>query len=430
MPKKGYTKKTSRSRRKSPAELKARISLKEEGQVQLSLPLPHLLAAAHGAVESLAGEVGLLVIKALIEDEVEQLAGARYVHDQDRLASRWGKEEGYVVFGGRKVPIERPRVRQQGGKEIPLQRYQIFQQERMENSIAGRILRGVSTRNYAGVLDDFCDGYGIEKSSVSRQWKAATVKELGNLLERPLHDLDLAVIMVDGISFHDSLLVVAIGVAFDGTKQILGIWDGATENSAVVTALLENLVERGLKTTRRLLFVIDGSKALKKGIVTVFGKSAIIQRCQIHKMRNVISHLPETHHTTIQRELHAAWGMTSFKEAYKALQKTLTRVERLSPGAAASLREGLEETLTLHKLEVPEKLRKGLRTTNTIESIFARNRELCKNVKRWRNAEMALRWASTMLLHAEKKFRRVNGHRHMPELVRALDHVDNVEAVA
>ncbi len=431
MTKKKYRKKKSRSRRKSPRSPHGRVVSTGNGEVQLALPIPQLLAAAHGAIEALAGEAGLLIMKALIDEEVEQIAGKRYAHDGEREAVRWGHEEGFVVFAGRKVPMKRPRVREVGGTEVPLERYGMFQNdERMRGSVSQRVLRGVSTRNYAGVIDEVCDGYGIQKSSVSRHWKAATTKELAAMMERPLGDLDLVAIMIDGISFDEFRVVVALGVDSEGEKHVLGLWDGAKENGAIVTALLENLVERGLDVDRRYLFVIDGGKALKKGIRSVFGKDAIIQRCQVHKERNVLDHLPDGHQTTIKRALRAAWGMTSYKEAKKALDRIVRKLESLSPGAAASLREGLEETLTLHRLQVPEPLRRFLRSTNPIESMFARARALCRNVKRWRNANMALRWGATMLRHAESKFRRVFGYRSMPQLVKILNRVDNKEAVA
>ena len=428
--KKRYRTKTKRSRRKSPSSPRWR-AVSADGELQLALPIPQLLAATHGAVEALAGEAGLLVIKALIDEEVEQLAGRRYKHDPQREGVRWGKDEGFVVFDGNKVPVHRPRVRGADGGEVQLQRYRMFQsKDRSQESVVKHILRGVSTRDYEGVVDDLCDGYGVQKSSVSRHWKAATAKELAALVERPLEDLDLCVLMVDGISFHEFTLVVALGVTSDGRKHVLGIWDGATENGAVVKALLEGLVERGLPIDRNYLFVIDGSKALRKGIVSVFGRSAVIQRCLVHKERNVLSHLPDSRQATIRRALRAAWGMRDHDEAKKALERLASKLDALSPSAAASLREGLEETLTLHRIDAPVELRNFLRTTNPIENIFARTRELCRNVKRWSSADMALRWASTMLLHAERKFRRVIGHRQIPVLVQRLLDLDKEEAVA
>ncbi len=236
--------------------------------------------------------------------------------------------------------------------------------------------------------------------------------------------------MIDGIHFHDFTLVVSLGIAVDGAKHLLGIWDGATENATVVTALLENLVDRGLSREKGYLFVVDGSKALRKGINSVFGKQAAIQRCQVHKERNVVSHLPESHQVMIRRALRAAWGMKSHADAKKALDQLASKLDDLSPGAAASLREGLEESITIHRLQVADELRHVLRSTNAIENIFARTRELCRNVKRWSSADMALRWATTMLLHAEARFRRVIGHERMPALVEAVRNLDKKEAVA
>lgn len=424
-------KKVTRSKRIPSSARKGRVLKIEEGEVQLSLPIPRLLGAMHGALESLAGEAGLLVMRALIDEEVEQLVGRRYEHGEGRSASRWGSEEGYVVFGGSKVPMRRPRVRSVDGKEVPLQRYRSFRGDgRMQGEIARRVLRGVSTRDYAGVIDDMCEGYGIQKSSVSRHWKAASAKELAGLVERRLDELSLAVIMLDGVHFHDFTLMVALGIAVDGKKHVLGIWDGASENAGVVTALLENLIERGLSRERDYLFVLDGAKALRKAVVAVFGKRAAIQRCQIHKQRNVLAHLPDRHQRLIRRGLAAAWGMKTHADAKAALEALAVKLDDLSPGAAASLREGLEDTITVHRLEVDVGLRHVLSSTNAIENIFARTRELCRKVKQWSSADMALRWASTMLLHAEKSFRRVIGHRYMSALIEKLARVDRKEAVA
>ena len=426
-----YRKKTSRSRRKPSTSGSGRVVSAQDGVIQLAFPIPHVLAATHGAIESLCGEVGLLVMKALIDDEVEQRAGTRYSHDDDCDLVRWGHEEGYVIFGGKKVPFRRPRVRQKSGGEVELERYQMFQsEERIEKAVSRRVARSVSTRNYQDILDDICDGYGIQKSSVSRHLKASTAKELAALMERPLDGADFVAIMIDGISFHDYLLVAALGVDSEGTKHILGLWDGATENSVVVKELLENLVERGLDTERNYLFVIDGSKALKKASVSVFGKRAAIQRCQIHKERNVLAHLPDRRQATIRRDLRAAWGMKTEKDALKSLKKVASNLETISPGAAASLKEGMEETITLQRLGVPVELWKTLRSTNLIEGTFARTRELCRNVKRWSSADMALRWASAMLLFAEKNFRRVGGHKELHRLLDKLKGIDKEEAVA
>jgi len=220
-----------------------------EGQAcfQMVLPMSPLLSEVAGAIEQTASQAGLLMMKALIDEEVEQIAGARYGHQADREATYWGHDEGHVVFSGRKVALSRPRVRTVEGREVPLQRYQAFAHpQRMQESVSQRILRRVSTRDYAGVLDDVCDGYGIEKSSVSRQWKAASSRQLKEMLERPLGGLDLCVLLLDGKEFHDFTLIVALGVDREGRKHVLGLGSGATENSEVCGALLDDLIERGL----------------------------------------------------------------------------------------------------------------------------------------------------------------------------------------
>ncbi len=329
------------------------------------------------------------MIQSLIERDVTQLVGPRYAHAPDRQAVRWGSEEGFVTYGGRKVPIRRPRVRSTDGKEVPVRAYEAFQDDsRMGAQVSQRILRGVSTRNYEGPLDDFCDGYGIQRSSVSRHWKVATEKELRALFERDLSSQEFAVIMIDGIRFQESLQVAAVGMTSDGKKEVLGIWEGATEYATVVTELLADLVKRGLDSNRRYLFVIDGSKGLRRGIEAVFGNKAEVHRCHPHKARNVLSHRPDTHHLLVRRAMKSAWGMRCYDDAKKALLKLVSKLEAMSPSAAQSLKEGLEETLTIHRLQVPDQLADFLRTTNLIESVFSRNRDLCRNVKNWKSPGM------------------------------------------
>jgi len=417
---KKYRKKTKRSRRKAPNQEGAVVGMTGTA-VQLSLPIAEVLAGVRDAVESVAGQAGLLVIKALIDDEVTQLVGDRYAHDADREAVRHGHEDSYVVFAGRKIPFRRPRVRQVNGSEMPLERLSLFQGEpRLEDSVFQRVIRGVSTRNYEGVLDGFCEGYGIRKSSVSRHLKAATAKQLKELTERPLGELGLAVLMIDGIEFQDTILVVALGIASDGQKHVLGLWPGATEHHRVCKDLLADLIERGLPTDRKYLIVLDGSKALKKAVESVFGDDGMIQRCIQHKERNVLSYLPAEYHARARQRLRAAWGMNDYRKARKALHKVVDFLHGISATAARSLEEGLDETLTLHRLKAPDRLRRTLQTTNPIESCFARSREICRNVKRWRGVEMVTRWGATILLEVEKGFRRVRGFREMPLLLNAL----------
>jgi transposase-like protein len=416
-----YQKRTARSRRKSPVTFCSEVVGQDGASVQLRLPVAEILAGVQDAVEAVAAEAGLLVMKTLIEEEVEARAGPRYRHRPERQASRWGAEEGSVVFAGRKVPLARPRLRSRDGHEVPLERYELFRGDgRLQRAVTPRVLAGVAMRDYEGTLDAVCDGYGVQRSSVSRHWKAVSAARLREFLERPLGTLDLAVLMIDGIEFHDFLLVVALGLDSQGKKHVLGLWPGATENATVCKELLADLLARGLATDRKYLVVIDGSKALAKAVRATFGDQAEVQRCQVHKERNVLEQLPPEHQGRVRQRLRVAWNLKSHADAEAALQKLVAELEAFSPAAASSLREGLEETLTVHRLGVPEKLRQTLRSTNPIESCFSATRKHCRNVKRWRSGEMVQRWVGTMLLEVEGRFRRVRGHREMPLLVAAL----------
>lgn len=426
MPKK-YSRSPSQSKRKADA-----IAAGKRGEVQLRLPIAEILAAARESLEATMGKIGLLVMNGLIQDEVTQLVGQRHERIEDREAYRWGQEQGYVCFAGQKLPFSRPRVRSTDGEEVQLERYGLFQDDsRLERSVADRVLRRVSTRDYEGTIDAFCDGYGIKKSSVSRQWKAASSKELQKLMERRLDELNLFAVMLDGIHVGDYTIVAALGFSEEGSKHMLGLWQGATENATLCKALLTDLRERGLKTDRRTLFILDGSKALQKAVSDVFGDHAVVQRCQQHKRENVKSYLPKSYHGIITQKLRVAWGLTSYSKAKRALLQTAEYLEKISHSAANSLREGLEETLTLHRLQASPFLRKILSTTNSIESCFSRSRDLLRNVKTWRNENMASRWAGAVFLKAEKKFRRVQGYRDIPSLVSSLrQHLDEGSNVA
>lgn len=426
-----YQKQTQRSRRKSPVRFRSEVVGHDGASVQLRLPVAEILAGVQDAVEAVAAEAGLLVMKTLIEEEVEAHAGPRYRHLPEREASRWGGEEGSVVFAGRKVALTRPRLRSRDGHEVPLERYELFRGDgRLQRAVTPRLLAGVAMRDYEGTLDAVCDGYGVQKSSVSRHWKAVSAARLREFLERPLGGLDLVALMIDGLEFHDFLLVVALGLDCQGKKHVLGLWPGATENATVCKELLSDLVERGLATDRKYLVVIDGSKALAKAVRATFGSQAEVQRCQVHKERNVLEQLPPEHQGRVRQRLRAAWNLKSHVDAEAALQKIVVELGALSPAAANSLREGLEETLTVHRLGVPEKLRRTLRSTNPIESCFSATRKHCRNVKRWRSQEMVQRWVGTMLLEVEGRFRRVRGHREMPLLVAALRPRDASESSA
>lgn len=426
------SKKYRRTRPQSKPKAEIRTNHIERGEIQLRLPIAEILAAARESLECAMGEIGLLVMNGLIQDEVVQLVGDRHERREDRQAYRWGRERGFVSFAGQKLPIQRPRVRSTEGKEVPLERYELFRDDRrLEQSVLDRVLRRVSTRDYEGTIDEFCNGYGVKKSSVSRRWKAASSKELQDLMERRLDDLDLFAVMIDGIHVGDYVIVAALGFSANGTKHMLGLWQGATENSTLCRALLTDLRERGLPTDRHTLFVLDGSKALHKGVTEVFGDHAVIQRCQQHKRENVLSYLPKKYHGILKQRLKVAWNLKSYSEAKKNLLQTVEYLEGISHSAANSLREGLEETLTLHRLHASPFLRRILSTTNSIESCFSRSRDLLRNVKAWKNEDMACRWVGAVFLKAEKKFRKVQGYRDIPVLIASLrKEVDAENSVA
>lgn len=430
-----YRKKTARSKRKVQNLENDTVTVQmgaDQVCFQMVLPMSDLLFDVAEAIEHTASQAGLLMMKGLIDDEVKQIVGKRYAHQADRTAMRWGREEGHLIFAGRKVGVQRPRVRSVEGQEIPLQRYQAFAHpQRMEKAVSQRILRRVSMRDYAGVLDDLCDGYGIDKSSVSRQFKAASRRQLRELLERPLGTTRFCVILLDGKQFQDFTLITALGVDEEGRKQVLGLWPGATENAQVCGDLLDDLLARGLATDRPYLFILDGSKALAKAVQDRFGGHVLIQRCRLHKERNILSYLPNKHHKMAILKLRRAWSMRRYDEACDELRRVQDWLASINEAAARSLAEGFEQTLTVNRLGLSPQLYKRLSTTNMIESCFSRAGDLCGRVKRWRDGNMAWRWAGTVLLEAEKHFRRMGGYRELPLLIEALSkHVDNEEAVA
>ena len=410
---------SSRGRRKDrPGECEKWVVENEQGFLTLRLPLPlsEVLTGACHAIEGIAQEVGLLIAQAVLEDEVQ-----RKITSQPGSFSRWGFQPGSVVLGGQKVPIRRPRLRQQG-REVPLESYDWLRGSgRLQQAVHGQVVRGVSTRNYAGALEDTGRSWGLGRSSVSRQFKVISGQQLAELCARPLGDLRLVALIIDGKVYKEQTVVVALGIDEKGHKHVLGLWDGATENAAVCQALLDDLLRRGLDPRRRYLCVLDGSKALAKAVKQTLGTPTLIQRCQGHKKRNVADHLPGKWQGLARQRLSAAYGMKHYAEGLSALKKTVTWLATLSEGAARSLEEGLEETLTVQRLTLPEILRKSLATTNVIESCFGHVEHLTRNVKRWRNGSMVLRWVGTMLLHAEKKFRRIRGYQALPALLSALE---------
>ena len=385
--------------------------------LQIELPLYELLIDTKAEIEAFAAEAGLKIIHQLLEEEIDKRCGE---HGQ-QSAYRHGAQAGYVVFGGRKVTINKPRLRAKGGGELTLERYKAFQHDgRMERAVARQLKHQVSTRSYSKAIDAVVDGYGIDRSSVSRHWKMATEAELRKLSQRPLPK-DLVALLIDGQYFHRQCIIVAVGVDKQGCKHVLGLWDGATENSAVARGLLNDLRERGLDTEQAILVVMDGGKGLHKAVREVFGEFALIQRCRVHKLRNVIEHLPEEKRGQAVWRLRGAWSKANVEACLKELRSCIKWLETISPSAARSLEEGLEETVTVTRLGLTERLAKSFSSTNLIESCFSNTGAWTRRVKRWRDAKMVLRWAAAALLAAEQGFKRVRGREQITDLLLALN---------
>jgi putative transposase len=409
--------------RKASQKERQKRQAEKAGEVQLVLDREELVAMMQDSLTSFATEMGLKVARLLLEDEVNQRCGQRYERVPERTVTRYGHQRGVAVIAGQKVPIPRPRIRytRQCG-EADLETYARLQSpDAMPQSVLKRLVRGVSCRDYEGVVDLAREGFGVQKSSVSRSFVQASAKEVRQLAERRFDGLRFPVIYLDGVQYAGETMTVALGVLENGTKRVLGVRQGATENAAVCTALLEDLQGRGLDTSQPTLLVLDGAKALRAAVKRVWGPAALIQRCQVHKKRNVREHLPEKHWDELSRQLHAAYHETDYDEALRRLKTTARWLERLNPDAAASLREGMEETLTVVRLGIPELLRRTLATTNPIESAFSVAQNVTRRVKCWREGDMRQRWCVAGMMRAESKFRRVKGYRHMSQLLKALD---------
>ena len=384
--------------------------------LEAQLPMSELIAGVREDIEGFAAELGLTIIERVMAAEIAQKVG-RWGQQKSH---RHGHQPGYVIYAGRKVRLERPRLRSREDQEVPLDSYQAFQKDgKLQQAVARQLTRQCSTRNYEGAIDSCLKGYGIKRSSVSRHWKAATAKELEALMQRPIPK-DLLVLMIDSKFFGGDCLVAAIGIDVQGRKHVLGIWHGATENSTVVKGLLEDLVSRGLESERKMLIVLDGAKALRKAVTMVLGEQGLVQRCRIHKLRNVLDQLPEEKKAQAGWRLRSAWARKDPKAAEKELRQTAQWLEPSWPVAAASLLEGLAETLTVQSLNLPPMLCRILSNTNLIENCFAQAAHRTRQVKRWDGPKMILRWTAAALLAAEKNFRRVKGCEQLSLLEKVL----------
>jgi putative transposase len=387
------------------------------------LPLVDLLVDTRTELFELALRSGLKVFTTMLEEDRTAICGPRYAHQPDQPASRAGTTPSEVVLGGRKVGIQRPRVRTAAG-EVALPTFQTMAgTDPLDRRVVEQMLVGVATRQYARSLEPIgadVESRGTSKSAVSRRFVAKTRAQLEAWHAVPLDGLDLVGLLLDGIHVGEHCLIVALGLAADGGKHALGIWEGSTENAAVCQSLLSNLQSRGLRTDRSLLVILDGSKALRKAVRDTFGEGALVQRCQIHKLRNVLDHLPERQRPWVKAILQRAYRSAEAATAKRLLQDLARRLETDHPSAAESVREGLEETLTILALGLSERLRHSLVTTNAVESLISRTRHVKRNVKRWRGGQMVLRWVAAGVLEAVKGFRRLKGHKDMPKLIAAL----------
>lgn len=365
---------------------------------------------------------GMEALGVMLEQDRVALCGPAYGRDQG-AARRAGSAPGRLVMGGRRVTVRRPRVRNEAG-EVDLPSWdELAAEDPLTERATEQMLVGVSTRKYARSLEPMPNEVaesGTSRSPVSRRFKAATEKQLAKVLESDLSELPLAALMIDGIHINERVVLVALGVDEDGKKHVLGLWAGATENSGVCKALLNNLIRRGLNAQRSLLFVIDGSPALRKAIRTIFDGRALIQRCQVHKRRNVMDHLSEEMQPSVGKAIRDAYRSSSAKAAKKRLQALASQLEADHPFAASSLREGLEETLTIKALKLNPTLERTLSTTNAIENLNGGVRRITQRVKRWRDGQMVLRWTAAALLEHAAGFRRLRGYNGMPTLIAAL----------
>lgn len=365
---------------------------------------------------------GMEVLGAMLEEDRTRICGERYAHEAGRSASRAGYTDGELALGGRRVTIRRPRVRDAKG-EVPLATWERFAAaDPLTPRAVEQMVLGVSTRNYARSIEPAPSGMqtrGTSKSAVSRRFVAETEKTLTTMMSRDLSSISLVATIIDGIHVGEHLVVVALGIDEAGEKHVLGLHEGATENESVCAALIEDLVARGVKN-RAMLFVIDGGKALALAIRKAFGRRAFLQRCQVHKRWNVEGHLPESMKKQVGRAMSAAYRCGDAERAKRMLNALARQLEKKYPSAAASLREGLDETLTVMRFKLPHFLERTLSTTNAIEFVNGRIRKTTHNVTKWTSGSMALRWVAVALVEASKTFRRLRGYKGMPILIAAL----------
>jgi putative transposase len=395
---------------------------------QVQEALGELVGAAREGLLALSVGVGLGVVHELMELEVTEVVGAKGKHNADRTAKRHGHEDGSMTLGGRRVQVRRPRVRTADDeRELPVKTYEYFaDRDPLTRAVMDRMLAGVSTRKFAGVGEPVGreverDSSATSKTAVSEMFVERTASALSELMGRRLDDVRLAVMMLDGMEIAERCHVVALGITTEGVKIPLGLWEGSTENATLARALLADLVDRGLDPEQAILFVIDGGKALRRAIRDVFGEHALVHRCHRHKERNVCDLLPERERDQVRARMRAAWALSDAELAEQRLQLLASELDRTWPDAAASLREGMAETLTLTRLGITGQLAKTPCSTNPCESMIEIVRYTQRNVKRWRDGDMRRRWTAAGMLVAEQQFRRIIGYRDLAKLVIAIE---------
>ncbi len=402
--------------------------------VEIPLPLLGAIGNIERSFFELCVDAGQQVLASMMEQDREDLCGPRWKRDPDRKAGRAGTTRSEVTLGGRRIAIPRPRVRSQTGGEMELPSFAFAAScDPLDHHTLEAVACGVSTRKYARSLDSLpeeIDERSVSRSSVSRRYVAMTTKQMTTWLTTPLGDRHFPIVMIDGIHLGDHLVLIALGIDTEGKKQVLGLREGDTENGQVAKALLRDLIERGLDPQLARLFVIDGAKALRSAIRKLFGDRGVVQRCQLHKQRNILGHLPERMHESVKAILREARSLRSAKLAKARLERLAASLKADHPGAAASVLEGLEETLTLQGLGIEGTLYRKLRSTNAIENLNSGIATYSKNVKRWQGGSMVVRWVSAGIVEAEKKFRRVQGWRDIDKLVRALALIEDKEEAA
>jgi putative transposase len=400
---------------------------------ELRLAMTDIISSAKEGLLAMSVVVGLRVMAELLEAELVAKVGPKHAKQPGRAARRHGSAPGSVVLGGRRVPVDRPRARTIDGREVTLDTYAAFAADDLLGQVVlERMLAGLATRRHCAAGESVgaavqATARATSKSAVSRRFVAQTAKALEELLGRDLSGRKVVVLMVDGITVAEHCCVVALAILADGTKLPVGLWLGSTENTTVVTHLLADLVDRGLDASGGLLVVIDGAKALARAVRKVFGQAALIQRCTIHKRRNVSDHLPEAERSRVDAKLARAFADPDPDAGLRAARELARALQDRHPGAAASLREGLEEMFTVHRLGLSQRLARTLTSTNPVESMISIARTTMRNVKRWKDGQMVCRWTAAGMLNAARSFRRVKGCKDMPTLVIALArHVEEV----